>query len=77
MTIVKVGLFTNKEKAKILKPIQKDVDEAKDLKELAAILALVKPNLSKDEFTPIAIAMYEAGSPCERLHMQKSKREEI
>ena len=38
--VTKIGLFTNKEKEKILYPMKKDVDKAKELKELAAILAL-------------------------------------
>ena len=59
--VTKIGLFTNKEKEKILEPIQKDMDKAKE-KELAAILALVKPSLLMDEFTPLNTAMYEAGS---------------
>ena len=46
----------------MLEPIRKDMDEAKEHQGLAAISALVKPNLALDELMPLAAKMYEAGS---------------
>ena len=40
----RIGIFTNKEKQKMLEPISTEVKTAKELQELAAISALVKPN---------------------------------
>ena len=60
--VAKVSLFSSKEKEKILKPLQVEVNKAKELKELAAISALVKPSLAREEFTPLANAMYKAGT---------------
>ena len=54
-----------------------EVNKEKELKELEAILALVKPNLEREEFTPLANAMYKLAPPCKRLHMNKRMKEEI
>ena len=59
--MTKISLLTNKEKEKMLEPMKTEVEKAKELQELAAISALVKPNLALDELTPLATTMYEAG----------------
>ena len=58
--MAKLSLLTTPEKSKALKPLAEGIKKAKELKELAAILTLIKPSLAREEFTLIANAVYEA-----------------
>ena len=71
--VTKISLFTNKEKEKMLEPMRTEVEKAKELQELAAISALVKPNLSLDELTPLATTMYKAGSSSQAATQAQEK----
>ena len=72
--MAKIGLLTSLEKSKALEPLVEGIRKAKELKELAAISALIKPSLAREEFTPIANAMYEAGTSLQAAD-QESKEE--
>ena len=73
--MAKLSLLTTLEKSKALEPLAEGINKAKELKELATISMLIKPSLAREEFTPIANAMYEAGTTSQAAE-QESEEEE-
>ena len=45
-----------------MEPMPAELLKARELKELVKISKLIKPSLTREEFTPLSNAMYEAGT---------------